>query len=222
MIPGEKITMDNLNHLIEHHMAFLIRTVSNFTGRYVSVENDDEFSIALSAFAEAVERYDEKRGQFLGFAKLVIESRLKNYAVQKKKEAQTVSLEALQEEGRDFVREKEDNDGETLHEEIVLYREELLKFNLTLEILADCAPKHKDTRRVALDTAETASRDEDIVSETYEKRRLPIRRVSKLAGVTEKIVKGSRHFILAAMIIFIKKFPSLLYWIKGTRCDHVS
>lgn len=44
MIPGEKITMDNLNHLIEHHMAFLIRTVSNFTGRYVSVENDDEFS----------------------------------------------------------------------------------------------------------------------------------------------------------------------------------
>lgn len=58
----------------------------------------------------------------------------------KKKEAQTVSLEALQEEGRDFVREKEDNDGGTLHEEIVLYREELLKFNLTLEILADwCA-----------------------------------------------------------------------------------
>lgn len=85
MIPGEKITMDNLNHLIEHHMAFLIRTVSNFTGRYVSVENDDEFSIALSAFAEAVECYDEKRGQFLGFAKLVIESRLKNYAVQKKR-----------------------------------------------------------------------------------------------------------------------------------------
>lgn len=38
----------------------------------------------------------------------MIESRLKNYAVQKKKEAQTVSLEALQEEGRDFVREKED------------------------------------------------------------------------------------------------------------------
>lgn len=53
MIPGEEITIDNLNRLIEHHMAFLIRTVSHFTGRYVSVENDDEFSIALSAFAEA-------------------------------------------------------------------------------------------------------------------------------------------------------------------------
>lgn len=188
MIPDEEITIDNLNRLIEHHMAFLIRTVSHFTGRYVSVENDDEFSIALSAFAEA----------------------------------QMVSLEALQEEGRDFVKEKKDNDCGALHEEIILYREELLKFNLTLEILADCAPKHTDTRRVALDTAETASRDEAIVSETYEKRRLPIRRVSRLSGVTEKIVKGSRHFILAAMIIFVKQFPSSLYWIKGTRCHHVS
>lgn len=106
-----------------------------------------------------------------------------------------------------------------MHEEIILYREELLKFNLTLEILADCAPKHTDTRRVALDTAETASRDEAIVSETYEKRRLPIRRVSRLSGVTEKIIafpkksgdkatghKKIRRYIAAvaaALLIFV-------------------
>ena len=79
MVPGEKIALENLDQLINQYMAFLIRTVSNFTGKYVSIENDDEFSIALIAFTEAVKKYDEDRGNFLGFAKLVIESRLKTY-----------------------------------------------------------------------------------------------------------------------------------------------
>ena len=92
MVPGEKIALENLDQLINQHMAFLIRTVSNFTGKYVSIENDDEFSIALIAFTEAVKKYDEDRGNFLGFAKLVIESRLKTYLGKKRKESSECSL----------------------------------------------------------------------------------------------------------------------------------
>ena len=117
MVPGEKIAIENLDQLINQHMAFLIRTVSNFTGKYVSIENDDEFSIALIAFTEAVKKYDEDRGNFLGFAKLVIESRLKTYLGKKRKESSEVSLEAMQEEGIDFAEEKEENSS--LHEEII-------------------------------------------------------------------------------------------------------
>lgn len=54
MIPGEKIEINNLDNLIQHHKAFLIRTISNFTGKYVSIENDEAYSIGLAAFAEAV------------------------------------------------------------------------------------------------------------------------------------------------------------------------
>lgn len=120
MVPGEKIALENLDQLINQHMAFLIRTVSNFTGKYVSIENDDEFSIALIAFTEAVKKYDEDRGNFLGFAKLVIESRLKTYLGKKRMESSEVSLEAMQEEGIDFAEEKEENSS--LHEEIIQYR----------------------------------------------------------------------------------------------------
>lgn len=221
MVPGEKIALENLDRLIEHHMAFLLRTVSHFTGRYVSVENDEEFSIALLAFSEAVKRYDAERGNFLGFAKVVIESRLKNYVGQKGREKKEISLEAMQEEGIDFAKETE-SENQNLHEEILLYREELLKFGLTLEILADHAPKHCDTRKTAVNTAEKASQDQDTVEETYRKRKLPIRRVARIAHVTEKMVKGSKEFILAVMIIFVKRFPGLFYWIKGKRCSRVS
>ena len=218
MVPGEKIALENLDQLINQHMAFLIRTVSNFTGKYVSIENDDEFSIALIAFTEAVKKYDEDRGNFLGFAKLVIESRLKTYLGKKRKESSEVSLEAMQAEGIDFAEEKEENSS--LHEEIIQYREELLLFGLTLEVLADRAPKHSDTRKRAVTVAEIASEDKETVEETYLKKKLPIRKVARLSKVTEKIVKGSKEFILSVLIIFVKQFPGLVYWIKGERCHH--
>ena len=219
MIPGEEINLGNLNSLIERHMPFLIRTVSDFTGRYVSVENDEEFSIGLLAFAEAVKRYEPDRGNFLSFAKLVMESRLKNYVEKKNAHVKEESLEALQETGIEFSQreEAENEETEKLHEEIVKYREELLLFNLTLEKLADTSPKHRDTRRTAVQTAETASKDSETVEETYRKKKLPVRKVARLGKVTEKVVKNSKMFILAVMIIFVREFTGLRYWIKGTR-----
>lgn len=225
MIPGEKIDLGNLDNLVDRHMPFLIRTVSNFTGRYVSIENDEEFSIALLGFTEAVKKYDPEKGSFLSFARLVMESRLKNYQEQKTRYMQEESLEALQEAGIDFEQKKQESESEVtenLREEILKYREELLLFGLTLEQLADEAPKHKDTRKTAVKAAETASGDEETVEETYRKKKLPIRRVARLAQVTEKVVKNRKSFILAVMIIFVKRFSGLCYWIQGTRCKYVS
>ena len=71
----------------------------------------------------------------------------------------------------DFTEEKKVEDNQSLHEEIIQYREELLIFGLTLEILVDHAPKHEDTRKTAVRVAETASEDEDTVQETYRKKR---------------------------------------------------
>ena len=214
----EEISIENIEYLIEKYMAFLIKTVSSFTGRYISIENDEEFEIALLAFTEAIEKYQPEKGVFLAFAKLVIVSRLNNY-VEKEK---VVSLDELYETGQDFQAEEAEEQDNHLKQEILKYQKELLFFGLTFEKLADEAPRHKDTRETALDAAEKAGKDEEIVEETYRKRKLLIRRVAVLAELTEKVIKRSKSFILGAMIIFAKEFPSLLYWIRGTRCKNVS
>ncbi len=67
-------------------------------GRYVCTDNDEEFSIALIAFNEAIEKYNEDRGNFWAFAKLVIESRLKNN-LRKNARIADSSLEELTEGG---------------------------------------------------------------------------------------------------------------------------
>lgn len=216
MPDGEMITMEHLDELVEEHKAFLIRTVSETTGRYVAVEHDDAFSIALSAFAEAVARYAPERGSFLPFARLVIQSRLRTYMSQESRRERALSLDAMAEAGQEVSAPEEEDNGDLL-QEIRLFQAELAGFGLTLELLADCAPRHQDTRARAVDIAERSSASPDIVRETYRKRKLPVRLVAGFCGVTEKIVKGSRQFILAALLVFIKNFPILLHWVRGGR-----
>lgn len=210
-----EICTARLEELVEQYLPFLIRTVSAVTGRYVHVENDDSFSIALSAFAEAVEKYDPERGVFTAFAGLVIRSRLQTYLAQERRHEQMVSLDALGENGQEPC--TLGGDQSSLREEIDAYKEELLKFGLTLETLADHAPSHQDTRKRAVTVAERASEDDEIVHKTYEARKLPVRAVARLTDVSEKIVKTSKVFILGIMLVFVRKLSGMMAWIRGTR-----
>ena len=54
---------------------FILRTASTVSRRYVTKE-DDEWSIALQAFAQAVQDYDPEKGSLQGFAEVVIRRRL--------------------------------------------------------------------------------------------------------------------------------------------------
>ena len=114
----QDISTENLEKLYRSYHAFLIRTVSNVTGRYVAIEHDDAFSIALIAFAEAVEKFDPERGAFPSFAGMVIRSRLLNWKEQEARKNQTLSLEALQEAGQEFPSQGT-NDQEDLKEESI-------------------------------------------------------------------------------------------------------
>ena len=90
---------DEVNLIIEEYMPLILKTISETTGRYVSIENDEEFSVGLLAFTEAVERYDEEKGIFSSFAKLVISSRVKNHIIKEKKNNINISFDELAEMG---------------------------------------------------------------------------------------------------------------------------
>ncbi len=208
------ICMENSNDLVERHLPYIIRTVSSVTGKYVSVEHDEEFTVALNAFAEAVERYNSERGSFLSYAGLVIRSRLLTY-LKEEKSPDTISLDSLMEQG--IEPEISCESESDLHDEIQRYQLELEKFGLSLDTMVEYSPKHRNTRETSILVAEQASRDETIVADTYRKRKLPIRHVAVLCHVTEKIVKTSKHFILGTMLVFVLKLSGLIFWIKGTR-----
>ena len=210
-----EINTENLNALIECNIAYIIKTVSSVTQKYVSVEHDDEFAVALNAFAEAVERYDGEKGNFLSYAGLVMRSRLLTYLKKEQNSKNSVSLDELIDKG--YEPHDSSISDPDLHEEIMIYINELKKFNLSLESMADYSPVHKSTRKTSVSIAEKSSHDEKIVSDTYRRKKLPIRPVARLCNVTEKIVKTSKNFILGTMLVFVLKLSCLIFWINETR-----
>ena len=211
-----KIKNTDINEIIEEYIPFIIKTISKFTNRYVSIENDEEFSIGLVGFYEAVQKYNNDKGPFLPFAQLVITSRLKNYYNKENKHNLHISMDSMEEEGIN-IKEKLSNpmeDKSELVDEMDELKREINIFGFSLEDLVDEAPKHVDTRANALDLSEKVSKDKPLVDFMYTKMRLPIKQISLKYRVTQKVIKGSKKFIITGIIIFYRNFRNLKLWIK--------
>ncbi|MEG0855171.1 MAG: RNA polymerase subunit sigma [Terrisporobacter sp.] len=204
------------NQFIEEHFPFIIKSISKITKRYVSIENDEEFSIGVLAFHEAMKKHSEEKGPFLPFANLVISSRVKNYLMRENKYRLNPSLEKLKEEGIDFGEEVTSpvEDQNHLKEEIQNLKLYIDEFGFTFEDLVDDAPKHKKTRENAINLSQKVSKEKTLVDFMYEKKRLPIKKICLQFNITEKIIKGSKKFIITVIIIFDKNFRNLKLWIK--------
>ena len=207
---------------IEKHIPFIISCISKFTGRYVSIENDDEYSIGMMAFVEAIEKYKESRGDFYAFSRLVIESRLKNFFEKENKHIKNKSIEDYKERGTDLVDNLEDHNKDDLNREFTIneikkLKEEIDDFGFGFEELVNEAPKHKDTREKAIDISEKSSREKDITDFMFVKKRLPIKNMSDRFDVSEKVIRKSKLFIITVIIILFRGYRNLKLWIKKGR-----
>jgi len=74
---GDELSREKL---ITDAKPFIARVVGLLCGRSLSWDRDDELSIGLIAFNEAIERFKEKMGvPFTAFARIVIRSRVTDY-----------------------------------------------------------------------------------------------------------------------------------------------
>ncbi|MGL5380532.1 sigma-70 family RNA polymerase sigma factor [Clostridium sp.] len=213
---GDEIRSRDLNILIEEYMPMIIKSVSDITGRYVSLGNDDEISIALIAFKEAVDKYDDERGSFSSFARLVISSRVKSYLIKENKHKNTSSIEELKESGIDVAEicSTPIESNNELAIEIGRLKDEIESFGFSFEDLVQESPKHEDTRNRAIHISEKVNDEEDLKLFMYEKKRLPIKQISLRLTVTEKILKKSKRFIISVVVIIDKNFRNLKLWIR--------
>ena len=68
------------NDLIGEYQNFILAAASKVLKRSV-MTSDDEYIIAMMAFGDAIDDYNENKGNFLGFAKTVIRNRIIDSAV---------------------------------------------------------------------------------------------------------------------------------------------
>ncbi len=203
------------NEFIKQHIPFIIKTVSQLTGRYVTL-NQDEMSIALVAFNEAIDKYAVTRGDFLPFAKVVIRSRVLSYLTKEQQNFDMTSINFLNHHELNDIQRLIEPMGKSEHrlkEEIESLEEQLKPFGIQLKMLAEEGPKHRNTRKKAISLSYRIQQHKSILTRMYERFRLPIRIISTEFNVAEKFIKGSKKFIVTVVIILDNNYRTLIPWI---------
>lgn len=212
------------NDLIEDYKPFIAKTVSSICKRYIE-ETDDEFSIGLIAFNEAVEKYSSEKGRsLLSFAEVLIKRRVIDY-IRKNAKNQSLRIQMDQEEQEYPFRTLDQElsfeqyqvmlDDEKRKEEILHYRDVLLQYDLHFSDLVEQSPKHIDARVNAIKIATLIVENQELYKILNEKKRLPIKQLEEKVQVSRKTIERNRKFIIAVAIILGGDYRYLKEYIKG-------
>jgi RNA polymerase sigma factor len=215
-----------LNEIIDSYKPFIAKNVSAVCKRYI-YETDDEFSIGLIAFNEAIEKYSPERGSsLLSFAEVIIKRRVIDY-IRKQTKNQHVSIDltysSLEDEsaGMVIVNElsldeyKKKSDEELRRDEIVQFQALLTSFDLNFSDLVENSPKHADARANAIIVAKLLVDDKELITFLIEKKRLPIKQLEKKVNVSRKTIERNRKYIIAIALILSNDYVYLNDYLRG-------
>lgn len=180
--------------LIEDYIPFIIKTAAKFVDGYLDLKNSDEYSVALIAFNEAVDKYKEEKGSFIGFARLVINNRLKDYLKKANRHDEVVLKEEIV-DTEDFTERLD------LRNQIELFAVKLKTFDITLDDLVQSSPKHYDTRVRSVKMAKYIIDIEELKYNFYRLKRLPVLILSQIFEVATKTIKRTRKFTIATTLV---------------------
>lgn len=188
---------------IKQYMPFIISIVSKTTKRYISTENDDEFSIGLIAFSEAIEKYNPQKGNFFTFAELIIRNRIIDY-IRKEKNNQVIPIDKFNEVSHENIQEHY-----ILKEEMELLKKELNVFKISFISLTEQAPKGIETRRKCIAAAKVVHLNKELLGSLYRKKKLPSTKLNRTYGYSPKFIKRHRSYIIASVIIYNSSFDRI-------------
>ncbi|WP_176461696.1 RNA polymerase sigma-I factor [Anaeromicrobium sediminis] len=206
--------------IIEEYIPFIIKTISNKLNKYIESENSEEYSIGIEAFNEAIDKYEPSRGSFIGFAEIVIKNRITDYLRKNSKHNKVVPISQFEEDEKDKLQkhfQMEDfTKSLTLKNEIKELEERLKPFDITFFDLVEEAPKHVDTRANGLRIAKHIANNKELKEALMRKKTLPSKKIIEELDVTAKILKRSRKFIIATVVILGSDLELLKNYIGQT------
>lgn len=202
----EPLLMNNRNEFIEENKGFIYSSASKICNKKLDWINDDELSIALIAFNAACDTYDNNKGNFFSFAKVLIRNSLIDFFRKAKNTPYLMFKD--EEELANYIDNKGaliqfEKEQETLRksEEIAMFSKELSKYKLGLNDLIEASPSHIDTRNTLLNIAFKCSKEEQIINYITNKKNLPIKEIVLLTSTNRKVLEKWRKYILVLILI---------------------
>lgn len=201
--------------LIRSYIPFIKAEVSRFKNRFVD-QGDDEVSIGMMAFHEAILGYSQARGTFLSFAKMLIQSRLIDYERTQVRHKQHDSLDSPLRSDEDLtlmdtLASKDHNVDEYMRveatkEEILEFTKTLADYGLVLENLLTSAPKQDRTLAMCHEVIRFVNNNDDVLEHVESSKRLPLNIIIDSTGVSRKTIERHRKYVLGMVVVLTNGF----------------
>lgn len=226
------------NKYIEKNKRFILASAYKAVGHFVT-DNDDEYSVALIAFNEAIDSYVREKGDFNAFAALVIRRRLYDYIKSEAKYNNEIAVEPsamdgdVDEDAEDLalnieVRRKEAEasaqdtsyrpDVNPIKDEIEAVQGLLAGYGFSFFDLTECSPKADKTKKACAAAINYILSDDWLIAKMQSSHTLPIKEIKEKTKIPQKNLERHRKYIIAAAEILNGEYPLLaeyLSYIKG-------
>ena len=225
-----------LNSFIASNTSFVIFCANQALGRYIT-DSDDEYSIALIAFSEAVQSFDDSKGNFSSFASLVIKRRLVDYIRKEARFSSEMSVEPSVMDGEVIddenittmeyaVRSKtaELSENASAHnnpiaDEIDAIKGLLEKYEIDFFDLEKASPVSGKTKRECAKAVRCLIEDEELFASMRRKKSLPMKELADKSAVKTKLLERHRRYIIAAAEILNGEYPLLAEYMSYIKKD---
>lgn len=214
-IYAAKESVQKADQLIGDYMPFIKAETAKFLKRPPLEGQDDELSIAMIAFHEAICSYSRTRGAFLKYAAMLIKSRLIDYYRKERLHRKTISLDTPSEEDDTPLRDTLANDKD--HNEEMIFRDatraeiqqltqKMNEFGISLTDIADNCPKQERTLTACRKALQYAKENPNLLDELLQTKRLPIGQLCAGSGVERKTLERHRKYMVALLLIYINGY----------------
>ncbi len=215
--------------LITDNEFFIIKMASKVTSKYIT-KNDDEWSIALNAFNEAIRNYKIEKGSFYSLAELVIKRRIIDYIRKESRSKNEISVDSYVFQGNSQFDEEDEKINyeivkklsETSIEssaklEIEEVTEKLNLYGFSFHDLIKVSPKSEKTKYACAKAVAYIIKNEIVYNELIECGKLPIKNIEKNIKVPRKVLERHRKYIIAAVVIMSGDYPHLASYMRFIR-----
>ncbi|WP_245983637.1 RNA polymerase sigma-I factor [Ammoniphilus oxalaticus] len=213
--------VETRNELLRQYTPFISQVAAKVCKRYIDPKQDDEFSVALEAFDEAITNYSEGKGSsFLSFANLVIRRRIIDYIRKEARHRGSLAFEHTIEGEEDsdqspvevqasLEQYQLDYESSLRREEIQHYKEKLEEYKIDLMELPDLSPKHVDARRNAISIASIVANNSQLRNSFLATKKLPMKELMGHVKVSRKTVERNRTYIVAVILLLVDDYRYL-------------
>lgn len=219
-----KTDSQKADDFIRSYIPFIRSEASKAVSRQCT-EHDDEYSIAMMAFYEAIMSYERFRGAFLPYASTVIKSRLIDYNRKESRHKNNFSLyqETSETDERELIEtipDKTDNfeelvDRQATQQEIQELSRVMKDFGISFSDVADNCPKQERTLKSCGDAIRYAADNKELLDLLLRTKKLPMAELVAGSGAERKTLERHRKYILAMLLVQTNGYEMIRGHIKS-------